>query len=152
MYAIGSYLMIIGFAITAWQYFAIHGKEVADGKVTALEAYTSSNSRGGSTDRLLASFSDRSGATHTYRAAFGSISTGYQVGDTIRIYFDRDNPADCGVLSFGYRFGIGWGFIAAGFALWLFMGGVTVGNRWLEDLFPTTAPLVEQHQMGGSTR
>lgn len=138
MHAIGSFLIIVGLAIVAWQYLAVHGKEVAEGRVTALENYNSG--RGGSTYRLVATFADRSGATHAYRAAFGSISTGYQVGDRIRIYFDRDNPADCGVVSFGYRFGIGWSLIVAGLALWFLLAGWAAGNRWLEGLVPTTVP------------
>ncbi|HEX8963750.1 MAG TPA: DUF3592 domain-containing protein [Rhodocyclaceae bacterium] len=139
MQTIGSYLLVIGILIAAWQYAGIHGKEVAEGRVTALEKIAGSG-RGGSTDRLVAAFPDRSGTEHTYRAAFGVSSTGYAVGDRIRIYFDRDNPADCGVLSFGYRFGVAWGFVAAGVALWLLAAGFTLGNGWLERLVPTTVP------------
>ena len=137
MQTIGSVLFVIGLLIAAWQYSGIHGKEVAEGTVTVVEPYGSS-SRGGSTYRLVASFADAAGEPRVYRAAFGSTSTGYEVGDRIRIYFDRNDPADCGVLSFGYRFGIAWAFIVAGLALWLLASGWTVGNRWLETLIPTT--------------
>jgi hypothetical protein len=142
MQAAGSVLLVIGLVIAAWQAFVLHGKEIAEGRVTAIEAYGSS-SRGGSTDRLIASFEDRSGTIHTYRAAFGVTSTGYEVGDRIRIYFDPNNPADCGVASFGYRFGIAWGFIVAGLALWLLVFGLQAGNRGLEAVFPTTVPAGE---------
>lgn len=145
MHAIGSFLIIVGLAITAWQYAIVHGKEVAEGRVTAIENY--GGARGG-TYRLVASFTDRSGAVHSYRAAFGMTSTGYRVGERIRIYFDRDNPADCGVLSFGYRFGIGWSCMVAGLALWFLLAGWAVGNRGLESLIPTTVPLSQAAQAG----
>ncbi len=137
MHAIGTWLIVIGLIIAAWQYRDIHGKEVAVGKVTALEPY-GSQLRGGPTYRVIASFHDRAGAPHTYRASFGLQSTGYALGDPIRIYFDRNNPAACGVLSFGYRFGVSWGFIVLGLAFWLLASGWTHGNRWLEALLPTT--------------
>jgi hypothetical protein len=137
MQTLGSILIVIGLAIAGWQYTVLNGKDIAEGRVTAIEPYGSS-SRGGSTDRLIASFEDRTGATHTYRAAFGVTSTGYDVGDPIRIWFDPQNPADCGVASFGYRFGIAWGCILAGLALWFMVLGMSVGNRWVEAVFPTT--------------
>jgi hypothetical protein len=143
MQAIGSLLLVIGLAIAAWQATVLNGKDIAIGRVTAIEPYGSSN-RGGSTDRLIATFEDRSGATHTYRAAFGVTSTGYDVGDRIRIYFDPQNPADCGVASFGYRFGIAWGCILAGLALWLMVLGMSVGNRGVEAVFPATVAANER--------
>lgn len=81
MYAVGACLIIFGLVIAAWQYAIIHGKEVAEGRVSSLEAFGSSSRLGGSTERLVASFSDRSGVTHQYQANFGLISTGYEVGD-----------------------------------------------------------------------
>ena len=137
MYTIGTWLVIIGLAIGAWQYRDIHGKEIAVGKVTGFEPY-SGNTRGGSTYRLVADFPDTTGATRTYRANFGLSNTGYDEGDRIRIYFDRNNPADCGVLSFGYRFGVAWGFIVLGLSLLLIAAGWTYGNKWMEILLPTT--------------
>jgi hypothetical protein len=139
MYTIGTCLLVIGLVIGAWQYTDIHGKEIAVGKVTALDPYRGNTStRGGPTYRVIADFPDRTGATHTYRANFGLQSPGYEIGDRIRIYFDRSNPADCGVLSFGYRFGVAWGFIVLGLTLLLLAGGWTYGNRWLETLLPTS--------------
>ena len=48
MQAIGSLLLVIGLAFAAWQATVLHGKDIAIGRVTAIEPYGSSN-RGGST-------------------------------------------------------------------------------------------------------
>jgi hypothetical protein len=139
MYTVGTWLIVIGLLIGAWQYSGIHGKEIAVGKVTELELFRSTtNSRGGPTYRVVADFPDNTGATRTYRANFGLQDTGYEVGDRILIYFDRSNPADCGVLSFGYRFGVAWGFIVLGLTFLLLASGWTYGNRWLETLLTVT--------------
>ena len=137
MYTVGTWLIVIGLIIGAWQYSGVHGKEIAVGKVTGFTPYGGST-RGGPTYSLIADFPDTSGATHTYRANFGLNNTGYEVGDRIRIYFDRNNPADCGVLSFGYRFGVAWSFIVLGLSLLLLAGGWTYGNKWMETLLETT--------------
>ncbi|NTV95016.1 MAG: hypothetical protein HGA75_06315 [Thiobacillus sp.] len=137
MSVIGTWLIIIGLIIATWQYRDIQGKEIAVGKVTALEPY-GSGGRSGQTYRLVANFSDQLGNPHSYRASFGLPSPGYEVGDPIRIYFERENASNCGVLSFGYRFGIAWGFIALGLSFWLLAVGWEFGNGWLENLIPTT--------------
>ncbi len=151
MHAIGTWLIVIGLIIAAWQYRDIHGKDIAVGKVTALEPYNAST-RGGPTYRVIAAFPDSAGATHTYRASFGLQSTGYEVGDQIRIYFDRNNPADSSVLSFGYRFGLAWGFIVLGLAFWLLVGGWMYGNRWLETLLPTTVTISQEEAVRARAR
>jgi hypothetical protein len=46
-----------------------------------------------------------------------------------RIYFARENPADFGVLSFWYRFGVAWGLVVIGLALWAFSAGTQIGDR-----------------------
>jgi hypothetical protein len=140
MYTVGTWLIVIGLLIGTWQYSGIHGKEISVGKVTALEIYNStSRSRGGPVYRIVADFPDATGATRTYRANFGLQDTGYEVGDRILIYFDRSTPENCGVLSFGYRFGVAWGFIVFGLTLLLLASGWDYGNRLLETLLPTTA-------------
>ncbi|MCX6356209.1 MAG: hypothetical protein NTZ78_15115 [Candidatus Aureabacteria bacterium] len=63
---------------------------------------------------------------------------GYKVGDPIRMWFDGKNPTECGVLSFGYRFGFAWLLIVAGLSIWLAHLSWEFGNRWLEYRFPTT--------------
>jgi hypothetical protein len=139
MQTLANVLVVFGLCLGLWQYSLIHGKEVAEGTVTANEIHVGGGSGKNRTYRLNARFLDHAGAERTYRANFGAISTGFEVGDRIRIYFDRENPSDCGVLSFGYRFGIAWGFILAGLALSLFLAGPQLGNPWLERLIPTTA-------------
>jgi hypothetical protein len=140
MEILATVLLVFGIGLALWQYGQIRGKAVAQGTVTANEIYGSGGSGKSRTYRLTARFQDHNGAERTYRANYGLSSTGYEVGEKIRIYFDRDNPSDCGVLSFAYRFGIAWGFIAAGLALWLFCAGSPIGNLWLEKLMPTTVP------------
>ena len=134
--AVAAVLILIGIGLSYWQYSKILGKEVADGRVTALKPQRSS--RGGTLYTVVAQFADRSRQTHTYRSGFSSSDPGYKIGDSIRIWFDQNNPADCGILSFGYRFGVGWLFIVAGLSIWIACLGWGFGNRWLEGRFPTT--------------
>lgn len=138
---VGTVLLLIGISLSYWQYTKMLGKEVAVGRVTALESHRSK--KNGTTYKVVAQFVDSSRQSHTYRSGFSSSSPGYKVGSPIRIWFDRHNPADCGILSFGYRFGVAWILIVTGLAIWLAQLGWGFGNRWLEDRFPTTVP-VEQ--------
>ena len=133
---IATVLLLIGIGLSYWQYTKILGKEVVVGRVTALEPHR--GNKGGTVYTVVAQFSDRSRQTHTYRSGFSSSDPGYKVGDLIRIWFDQNTPSDCGVLSFGYRFGVGWLLIVAGFSIWIAHLGWGFGNRWLEDRFPTT--------------
>jgi hypothetical protein len=133
---IGCALLLIGVGIAYWQYDLLKGKAVSEGRVVALEPQDSSD--GGPTYKLVAEFKDHVGTTHQYRSGFSSSSTGYRVGDPIRIYFDRNAPGQCGVLSFGYRFGIAWCLALTGVALILGNVGWRVGNEWLKTQFPTT--------------
>ena len=96
------------------------------------------SSEGGTLYVVVAEFSDRQGNRHTYRSGFSASHSGYRVGDRIRIYFSQGNPLDCGVLSFGYRFGVAWILTCVGLALLLIHIGFKVGNRWLDEHFPTT--------------
>lgn len=137
---VGTWLVVIGIVIASWQFWKLHDKEIVVGKVTALERYGTggSSGRGGQTYNVVASFQDRDGVSHTYRAKFGVPSTGFEVGDPIRIYFDPKNVAECGVVSFGYRFGVAWIFVVLGLSCWLLPLGWQLGNSWLEHLIPTT--------------
>lgn len=139
MSIVGTWLVVIGLIIASWQIKELHGKEIVTGKVTAVEPY-GAGGRGGQTYRVVATFPGQDGQLHTYRAAFGLPSTGYEVGDPIRIYFDPTNAADCGVVSFGYRFGVAWVLIVLGLACWLLTGGWQLGNAWLDSLWATAAP------------
>ena len=139
--AVATIFLLIGIILSYRQYTNILGKEVAVGEVTALEPY--SGSKGSTTYKLVAKFRDRSGQVYTYRSSFSASSTGYDVGDRIRIWFAPDNPNDCGVLSFGYGFGFAWILIVIGLAIWLAHLGWGTGNSWLEERFPTTVPAVQ---------
>lgn len=133
---IGAVLIAVGGGIAWWQYMLIQGREISEGRVTALEGHP--GSKGGTTYNIIAEFRDSAGTKYSYRSGFSSSSPGYKVGDKIRIYFDRKNPSDCGVMSFGYRFGAAWCFIVAGLALFLVQAGWYFGNQWITQNFPTT--------------
>ncbi len=128
--------LALGLGLSYWQYSVICGKEVAVGRVTALTPHR--GHKGGTVYEIEAQYCDKSGCTHTYKSGFSSSSPGFRVGDAIRIWFDGDNPEDCGVLSFGYRFGVAWILIIAGVSIWIAHVGWGVGGRWLEHRFPTT--------------
>ena len=136
--AIAAVILAAGMGLSYWQYTKILGREVAIGSVTALEPHR--GSKGGTTYSVIAQFCDRSGREHTYHSSWSASSTGFNVGDPIRICFDRDNPDDCGVLSFGYRFGVGWILTVVGAAMLIAHVGWSFGNKWLQDRFPTTVP------------
>ena len=134
--SIGTGLLLLGGLIAVWQYQSLRGQEVAEGKVTALEA--NRNSKGSTTYRLCAEFRDHLGQPRVYRSSFTCSSPGYGVGDRIRISFHGDNPDNNRILSFGYRFGIAWICILLGAAVFLLPLSFDLGNRWLEHHFPTT--------------
>jgi hypothetical protein len=129
-------LICAAFAIGHYEYRSLLGKEVADGRVVKLEPQKSD--KGSTLYIIVAEFNDREGNCHTYRSGFSSSNPGYKVGDNIRIYFDRNNPSKCGVLSFGYRFGVAWILGCVAIALLLVQVGFRFGNQWLEERFPTT--------------
>lgn len=133
---IGTVLIAIGVGISYWQYTNIRGKEIAEGSVVELEPHP--GSKGGTVYILIAGFRDSSGNQHTCRSGFSSSNPGYSVGDKIRIFFDRNDPSNCGIMSFGYRFGVAWCFIVAGLALLVIQCGWSFGNQWMKENFPTT--------------
>lgn len=135
---IGTWLIIMGLAIASWQFTVLYDKEIVLGTVVAVEPY-GSGGRGGQTYRLVAEFQDRAGQQHRYRAAFGLPATGYQVGDPIRIYFDRRDASECGVVSFGYRFGVAWIVMVLGLSCWMLAGGWQLGNQLIDSLLPLNA-------------
>lgn len=142
---IGIGLFLLGAGWSYWQYNQIVGKDVTVGRVTTLEPKR--GNKGGTVYTVVADFHDRGGHLNTYRAGFSSSSPGYRVGDPIRIYFDRNNPADCGVLSFGFRFGAGWILIVAGLACCAVHYGWVFGDKWLLEHFPNTVhsqPMAER--------
>lgn len=133
---VGIGLLALGIILGYWQYSRIVGKEISEGRVVELVPHR--GSKGGTTYSVVAEFVDTRGAVQTYRSGFSVSSPGYGVGDPIRIYFNRDDPTQCGVLSFGYRFGFAWCLIVLGLALLLTSAGWSFGNAWLNTHFPTT--------------
>ena len=133
---IGLILICVGGGLAYWQYAMIVGKEVSEGRVTNLEPHP--GSKGGTVYVLIAEFPDRQGQVHTYRSGFSSSAPGYKVGERIRIWFERSNPAQCGIMSFGYRFGIAWIVLVVGLAMVMVCYGFSAGNRWMGTRFPAT--------------
>lgn len=131
-------LLILAAFIAYGQYLRFAGREVAEGRVASLQA--EADSEGSTTYKIVAEFPDRDGRIRTYRSGFSSSSPGYRVGDRIRIYFDREHPEQCGILSFGYRFGVAWAFACVAVLILLIRYGYILGNAWLETHVPTTVP------------
>jgi hypothetical protein len=132
---IGAVFIAIGGGLAYWQYTVIQGKLVTEGKVVALDPHQ--DSEGSTLYTIIAEFRDTAGNQHTYRSGFSSSNPGYNIGDKIRIFYDRKNPLECGIMSFGYRFGAAWCLIVAGLALFLIMAGWHYGNQWMLEKFTT---------------
>ncbi|MEW6355143.1 MAG: DUF3592 domain-containing protein [Planctomycetota bacterium] len=130
---IGYLFFFTGLWVFIRQCLEIRGKEVAFGTA---HIETVSDSEGSATYKLWVYWKDNEGKDRVYKSSFSSSSTGYKRGDKVRIYYDRDNPDHCGVLSFGYRFGIAWAFILVGISMILFAVGHAVGNQWIAERFP----------------
>lgn len=133
---IGGALLAGGAGIAYWQWTLVQGKEVTEGRVTSLEAHP--GSKGGTVYTIIAEFRDSAGNPRAYRSGFSSSNPGYREGEKIRIFFDRKNPSDYGIMSFGYRFGAAWCLIVAGLAFLLVQAGWSWGNQWLQQNFPIT--------------
>ncbi len=128
-------ILAIGLAIGYVQARNLNGKDVTLGTVTDLAASRSGRSSTTSY-RVVAEFKDGDGHAHTYRAGFSSSSPGYKKGDPIKIYFDRENPEDCGVCSFGYSFGVAWIITLVGAFMLIAKNGWVIGNRIMESWYP----------------
>lgn len=135
-------LVALGTLLGVSQALNLVGKEVVTGRVTGLPA--ESDGDGGVTYKVEAEFHDHAGRPRYYRSSVSSSHPGFKRGDRIRIYFPRDNPDACGVVAFGYRFGMAWVLIGVGmFIIWM-MVGFRAGNELLLRLVPDTiAPGLE---------
>jgi len=132
---IGLGLIVLGIVIAVSEYREIQGKTVTLG-IASIEVVTDSN---GETSRYLwVAWKDLQGNKRWYKSAFSSDFLGYGEGDPVRIDYDRKNPAACGVLSFGYRFGVAWFCMLLGTFLVLLALGYEWGNPWLARHFPVT--------------
>ena len=129
-------LMAAG-AITAyWQYTMLQNKEITIGRVVDLPK--DRGSKGGTVYGIDAAFNDRAGNEHRYISSWKASDPGYKQGDAIRIYFSRLNPNDCGLCSFGVRFGAAWVVFLAGAVLFIGAWGARRGNEFMEKAFPVT--------------
>jgi hypothetical protein len=128
-------LVLLGLAVCAWQYTSLRGREIALGTVVGLIENTDGD---GTTYALSIRFADNLGQPHEFTPNFRSSSPGYAVGDSIRVAFNRYAPGDVRVVSFGYRFGVGWILIVLGCAGLAILGGWHAGNAWIARQFPVT--------------
>jgi hypothetical protein len=139
---IGLVLMVIGVGVGSRQYQKVIGSEVAEGRVESLSPHR--GSKGGTTYSVNAVFQDAQGELHRYESGFSSSNPGFDVGDPIRIFFNPQDPSECGVVSFGYRFGFPYIIAIVGLMLLVVPVGWRAGDRWLLAQFPVTvAPMAE---------
>ncbi|HZS46820.1 MAG TPA: DUF3592 domain-containing protein [Blastocatellia bacterium] len=125
----------IGALIAIWQIGVLWDKEIVYGSV--IETPEKLDSEGDTTYGVVARFSNNN-AEYQYRSKWYSNSKSYSVGDRVKIYFDRHNPADCGMCSFGYRFGVAFLFALAGAVMLAGKYGFIFGNVVMDYVYPVT--------------
>jgi len=128
-------IITLGAIVVLWQGSLLRNKEIVYGSV--IDTPAGSDGEGGTTYGIVASFS-ASGASYEYRSRWHSSSPGYSTGDRIKLYFDRTNPGDCGICSFGYRFGVAFILILIGSALITLKYGLIYGESVMDYLYPVT--------------
>ncbi|MGH8027712.1 MAG: DUF3592 domain-containing protein [Pseudoxanthomonas sp.] len=116
-----------------WRWMA--GKEITTGVVTELILKTDSE---GDTYTVAASFKDREGDDWRYVAGMSSDPPTHQVGEAIRIMYERGNPQNNYAMSFGPRLGVGWTTIGLGLAMLIIVYGWQIGDYYLLSRFPNT--------------
>jgi hypothetical protein len=139
---IGAALLVVALALGASSARTLSRSIITMGHVTDLVA--SRGSKGGTVYKIKAAFTDQQQQPRTYLSSWSSSSTGYRVGDPIRIYYAASNPQSCGIASFGYSFGFATILLAAGLAVLLVGVSYRVGGDVMERYFPLTTPAVEQ--------
>ena len=108
----------------AWS--AIAGHEITSGKVVELLPKSGGK---GTTYKVVAIFQDRTGNKHTCTSRVASNPPENNVGDVVKIMYDRENPDRNDSLQFGNRLGLGWILLGFGlFLLWIAIGW-QIGRR-----------------------
>ena len=130
---ISAVLFALSAALSVSAHQFIRSRVITAGRVTDLIA--SRGSKGGTVYKIVAAFTDQTGGAHVYRGTMASSSPGYKTGDPIRICYKADEPSDCGVYSFGYRFGTAWAVFAVAVALGLFALGERHGQRLMDSVY-----------------
>lgn len=118
----------------------IRDREIGIGRVSDLIAVRSQK---GTTYKISASFTDQAGTSHVYRSSFSSSNPGYKIGDPIRICYKADDPADSGIYSFGYRFGVAWVIFTIAVVFGLSALGYRHGQRLMDAIYLTHPGLLE---------
>lgn len=132
----GIALSVAGLAFGAWQFSALSAREITMGRIN--ELIPERGSKGGTTYRTIAVYSDHTGQTHTYRSSFTASPAPYSVGENIRICFQKNNPSAGEAATFGARFGAPWIMTGVGILLLWVAFGFTSGRQWFENAFPVT--------------
>jgi hypothetical protein len=131
-----AYLMtIVGIWIMYWNWRSIGGKEITNGKVIEL---VPTNSDDGISYKVAAVFKDRNGMDWRYLSAWSTSPPAHNMGDSIRIVYEADNPTNNSSLSFGTRFGVAWIVFVVGAAILLIIYGWQFGDSYLLLRFPNT--------------
>lgn len=138
MNIVAACFLAVALAVAAYSHLFIQQRVIASGRVTNVIA--SRGSKGGKIFKIEATFPDATGTEHTYTSSFSSSHPGYQLGDPIRICYRADNPDDCGVYSFGYRFGVAWVFACIGLALLLMSLGNRHGQKVMDAIYVKAVP------------
>ena len=110
----------------------IREREIAAGRVTDRIAVRGQK---GTTYKIVATFTDKAGRSNVYESSFSSSSPGYKIGDPIRICYKAEDPSDCGVYSFGYRFGPAWIILSIAAALALGGWGFRNGQAVMDSIY-----------------
>jgi hypothetical protein len=84
-------------------------------------------------------FTEPNAVEHTYLSSWSSSSPGYDLNDPIRIYYQRDDPARCGVASFGFCFGPALIIAALGLSLVVIGYAYAHGDAFMEARYPVTS-------------
>jgi len=138
-------ILIAGIGLMIYNSITLKRSRIVEGKVVELIPVISKTHSGHRTTyNIKAVFKAINGCEYTYQSGWSSSSTGYNVNDKIRLYYDEQSPENNGIASFGYTFGSASVVILIG--LLLFGSGMLFryGDSIMDAYFPITdAPPLE---------
>jgi hypothetical protein len=136
MKIIGFSLCLLGVVLMWFQFRAIAGEEITEGRV--IDLIPVPGAKGGTSFKVKAEFTDSAKARHEYLSSWSASPAPYALGETVRIAFDRGNPESSRLFTFGARFGPGWILLGIGLALIWVTFGFGYGNVFLLRHYPDT--------------
>ena len=138
---IAAVLLAVSAALAVTAHHYIQNRVITTGKVDDL--IVSRGSKGGSSYKIVATFRDRTGHEHTYKSSFSTSHPGYKIGAPIRICYNESAPADCGIYSFGYRFGAAWIVGVIALALFAIATGFRRGPAIMDAIYLSKPGMME---------